>query len=118
MRYRRSLVKGKVIMKKEEIKIYYYKSRGPGGQRKNKKLTSVKIIHIPTGITAKGTEFRSQAKNKQIALKRLEEKLNKLQKGKKQRIKTEKPLYAKIKQIEEKRKRSEKKKLRQKIREF
>ncbi len=102
-------------MKKNEIKIYYYKSSGPGGQRKNKKLTSVKIVHIPTGISAKGTEFRFQAKNKEIALKRLEEKIRKLKEKKKPRIKTEKPLYAKIKQIEEKKKKSEKKKLRQKI---
>lgn len=57
-------------MKKKEIKIYYYRSKGPGGQRKNKKLISVRVVHLPTGITAKGTEFRSQAKNKQIALKR------------------------------------------------
>ncbi|MGB9677349.1 MAG: peptide chain release factor family protein [Candidatus Ratteibacteria bacterium] len=105
-------------MKKNEIKIYFYKSSGPGGQRKNKKLTSVKILHIPTGITVKGTEFRSQAKNKEIALKRLEEKLKKLREKKKIRIKTEKPLYVKIKQIQGKKKRSEKKKLRQKIKEF
>ncbi|MCM8833439.1 MAG: peptide chain release factor-like protein [Candidatus Omnitrophica bacterium] len=118
MKYRRNLVKILIYMKEKEIKIYYYKSKGPGGQRKNKKLTSVKVVHIPTGITAKGTEFRSQVKNKQIALMRLNEKLNKLQERKKQRIKTEKPLYAKIKQIEEKRKVSEKKKLRHKIREF
>ncbi|MCS7180483.1 MAG: peptide chain release factor-like protein, partial [bacterium] len=70
-------------MDNKEIKIYYYKSRGPGGQRKNKKLTSVKVVHIPTGISAIGTEFPSQAKNKKIALKRLEEKLKKLQQKKK-----------------------------------
>ncbi|MCM8818299.1 MAG: peptide chain release factor-like protein [Candidatus Omnitrophica bacterium] len=103
------------IINNKEIKIYYYKSSGPGGQRKNKKLTSVKVVHIPTGITAIGREFRSQVKNKKIALKRLEEKLKKLNERKRPRIKTEKPEYAKIKQIEEKKKKSEKKKLRQKI---
>ncbi|MCM8772698.1 MAG: peptide chain release factor-like protein [Candidatus Omnitrophica bacterium] len=100
---------------KKDIKFYYFKSSGPGGQRKNKKLTSVRIVHIPTGITAIGTEFRSQAKNKEIALKRLKEKLKKLNEKKKIRIKTEKPEWVKEKQIEEKRKRSEKKKLRKKI---
>jgi len=102
-------------MKKNEIKIYYYKSSGPGGQRKNKKLTSVKVVHIPTGITAIGTEFRSQAKNKEIALKRLQERIEKLKEKKKPRIKTEKPLSAKIEQIKGKKIKSEKKKLRQKI---
>ena len=100
---------------KKEIKIYYYRSRGPGGQRKNKKETAVKIYHIPTGITVKATEFRSQARNKKLALERLIAKLEELKKPKKFRIPTSKPREAKERQIEEKKKRSEKKKLRRKI---
>ena len=99
----------------KEIEIYFYKSRGPGGQRKNKKNTAVKIVHKPTGIVVRGTEFRYQALNKKLALERLRKKLEELNKKKKVRIKTEKPLEVKLKQIEEKRRRSEKKKLRQKI---
>ena len=100
---------------KKEIKIYYYRSRGPGGQRKNKKETAVKIYHIPTGITVKATEFRSQARNKKLALERLIVKLEELKKPKKFRIPTSKPREAKERQIEEKKKHSEKKKLRRKI---
>ena len=103
-------------IKKDDIKISFYKSRGPGGQRKNKKETAVKITHIPTGITVRATEFRSQSKNRKLALKRLKEKIEKLNTPVKKRIPTKKPEKAKIKQIEEKRKRSEKKKLRKPIR--
>lgn len=54
-------------MKAKEIEITFYKSSGPGGQRKNKKETAVKVRHIPTGITAIATEQKSQAQNKELA---------------------------------------------------
>ena len=69
----------------------------------------------PPGITVRATEFRSQSKNKKLAFKRLKEKIEKLNTPVKKRIPTKKPEKAKIKQIEEKR-RSEKKKLRKKVR--
>ncbi|MCM8803884.1 MAG: hypothetical protein NC833_01350 [Candidatus Omnitrophica bacterium] len=64
-------------MKNKDIKIYYYKSRGPGGQRKNKKLISVKVVHIPTGITAIGREFPFQfeEKKKRSQKKKLRQKI-------------------------------------------
>lgn len=102
-------------IKKEDIKIYFYKSRGPGGQRKNKKETAVKIVHLPTGITVRATEYRSQSKNKKLAMERLIEKIEKLNSRQKKRIPTKKPEKAKLKQIEEKRRKSKKKKLRKPI---
>jgi len=98
-----------------DIRTEYYKSRGPGGQRKNKKETAVRIRHIPTGITVIGTEFRSQARNRQLALERLWERLERLKKKKKPRIPTKISVSAKERILKEKRLRSEKKKLRQKV---
>ena len=98
-----------------DIRIEYYRSRGPGGQRKNKKETAVRIRHIPTGITAIATESRSQARNRQLALKRLNERLERLKRKKKRRIPTRISVSAKERILKEKRLRSEKKKLRHKI---
>ena len=98
-----------------DIRIEYYRSRGPGGQRKNKKETAVRVRHIPTGITAIATEFRSQARNRQLALKRLKERLERLKRKKKRRIPTKISASAKERILKEKRLRSERKRLRQKV---
>lgn len=67
-----------IIPEKEEIpseteyRVEKFHSGGKGGQNVNKVETGVRIIHIPTGITAVSTEERSQYMNKQKALKRLQ----------------------------------------------
>ena len=101
----------------KDVRIEYYKSRGPGGQRKNKKETAVRIRHIPTGITAIATEFRSQARNRALAVKRLKERLQRLKAKRKPRIPTRMPRAVRERILEEKKRRAEIKKLRQKVRE-
>lgn len=48
-----------------------FKSTGPGGQKRNKSSSAVRLKHIPTGITVTASESRSQHKNRHIALKKL-----------------------------------------------
>lgn len=98
-----------------EIKTYFYRSRGPGGQRKNRRETAVKIVHISTGIAVRATEHRTQSQNRELALERLEEKLANLRRVKKKRIPTRKPRSVRDAEIRKKKMRGEKKKARRRI---
>jgi len=48
-----------------------YRSSGPGGQKKNKTESSVRVRHLPTGIVRIATEDRSQLRNRRRALERV-----------------------------------------------
>jgi protein subunit release factor B len=100
---------------KQEAVIETYKSSGPGGQRKNKTETAVRLRHPPSGITVIATESRSQAQNRTLAFERLRERLLRLNRPRRRRIPTSIPLKSIERKIEEKRIRSKKKRLRQKI---
>lgn len=58
-----------------DCEVTPFKSSGPGGQKKNKTESSVRIVHTPTGITRVATESRSQSANKLRALERIQEAL-------------------------------------------
>ncbi len=100
---------------KKEARIDYYKSSGPGGQHKNKTMSSVRLYHNPTGIRVIATESRSQIKNRELAFKRLQVKLIELNIEEKERIYTKKPRYVKEKILQNKKRRSQKKQVRKKI---
>ena len=50
------------------MKIELSRSSGPGGQNVNKRETAVRIVHIPTNLSAQADGERSQAQNKEKAL--------------------------------------------------
>ncbi|MFN8548091.1 MAG: peptide chain release factor-like protein [Candidatus Eisenbacteria bacterium] len=58
-----------------DCEVTPFKSSGPGGQKKNKTESSVRVVHLPTGITRLATESRSQSANKLRALERIQEAL-------------------------------------------
>ena len=58
-----------------DCEITPYKSSGPGGQKKNKTESSVRVRHLPSGIVRIATESRSQARNRETALARVLEEL-------------------------------------------
>jgi protein subunit release factor B len=99
---------------KKQVVIETYRSSGPGGQRKNKVETAVRLKHLPSGMTVVATEHRSQSENRRLAFERLRKRLIKLNRPQRRRIATSTPRTAIEKRMEQKRIRSKKKRLRQK----
>lgn len=97
---------------KKQVLIETYRSRGPGGQRKNKVETAVRLKHLPSGITVTATEHRLQSQNLKLAFERLRDRLIKLNRPRRRRLPTSVPLHALERKKEEKKILSAKKQLR------
>jgi hypothetical protein len=48
-----------------------FRGSGPGGQKRNKTSSAVRVVHEPTGMAAVASESRSQAENRGRAFRRL-----------------------------------------------
>ena len=71
-----------VQIKEQDLRIDYYKSTGPGGQHKNKTMSAVRIVHVPTGVMVTCDSSRSQHDNRTYAHELLECRLEELWKEK------------------------------------
>jgi protein subunit release factor B len=95
-----------------ECAITTYRSSGPGGQKKNKVESSVRVRHLPTGIVRVATESRSQARNRELALERLWKELRRRAQRPRPRIATRPGAAAVERRLAAKRKRAEVKRVR------
>lgn len=75
----------------DDLEIDFTRSSGPGGQNVNKRETSVRIVHKPTGLVAESDSERTQEANRRKALALLEGKIYKKQEE--DRKKSEAGLY-------------------------
>ncbi|HEY1188616.1 MAG TPA: peptide chain release factor-like protein [Gemmata sp.] len=54
-----------------QCEVDTYRASGPGGQKRNKTSSAVRLRHLPTGLIVIAEESRSQHENRAKALKRL-----------------------------------------------
>lgn len=55
---------------KKDFEVTTFKGSGPGGQKKNKTSSGVRIKHKDSGAVGVCSDTRSQHKNKEVAFKR------------------------------------------------
>jgi protein subunit release factor B len=107
-----------------DLKESFARSSGPGGQHVNKVSTAVTLKHLPSNVAVTVQDFRSQARNRELALERLLDALERRKAETRQRRRaaaaqerrrnSPRPARLKRKILETKRKRSQLKKLRAK----
>ena len=89
-----------------------FKSSGPGGQKKNKTESSVRVRHLATGVTRIATESRSQTRNRALALERVFAELERRAHKPRPRTASRPTRAAREKRLVEKKRAGEKKRLR------
>ena len=86
-----------------ECDVTPFKSSGPGGQKKNKTESSVRVRHLPTALVRIATESRSQIRNREAALQRVFDALEARKRQPQPRVATRPTRAAKVRRVETKR---------------
>ena len=89
-----------------QVEIRFFRAGGPGGQHRNKTETGVRLFHPPSGIRVAASERRSQAQNRELAFRRLADRLRARNRRRRPRVPTRKPRSADARRLADKRQRS------------
>lgn len=112
-------------VKPGDLEESFARAGGPGGQHVNKVNSAATIRHVPSGLSVRASDSRSQSMNRQLALERLleafeqkraekrRERLADLSKSRRQKAKRSRATKRKL--VEGKRRRGETKKLRGRV---
>lgn len=60
-----------VVAEKKDFRVERMRGSGPGGQKRNKTDSCVRITHVPTGLSEYCCETKSQHQNMKLAFTRL-----------------------------------------------
>jgi protein subunit release factor B len=79
-------------VREEEFRETFIRSSGPGGQKVNKTSSCVFLVHLPTGLSVKCQQERSQSLNRFLARRILLDRIERLRTGivKAERMRVEK----------------------------
>ena len=97
-----------------ECEVDTFRSSGPGGQHVNKTDSAVRLKHLPSGVVVTSQEARSQYRNKAECLRKLRERVERLNHRPAKRVPTRQSRAAKNRTLEAKARRSRVKRLRSK----
>ena len=64
-----------------DLRETFIRSSGPGGQKVNKTASCVFLVHVPTGLSVKCQQERSQALNRFLARRILLDRIEKIKTG-------------------------------------
>lgn len=99
-------------IKESDLIIDFFRASGPGGQHRNVTDSAVRIRHLPTGIVVTASDSRSQLRNRQVAMNRLEAALRKRNSKQKKRVQTKPTKVSVEKRLAAKKRAGEKKRAR------
>lgn len=102
----------------EELLVTHVRGSGPGGQNRNKRMSGIRIEHLPTGIVVMATERRSQAQNYSAAMERLEERLERFYHRDRPRVATKKTKGSQRRRVETKQRHSSVKRERRRVKDW
>jgi protein subunit release factor B len=68
-------------VKEEDFRETFVRASGSGGQKVNKTSSCVHLVHLPTGLSVKCQQERSQALNRFIARRLLLDRIERIKKG-------------------------------------
>ncbi len=98
-----------------EVEIEVFRASGAGGQHVNKTESALRLTHAPSGVVVIAQDSPSQHRNREIAFRRLAERLERLNYVPKKRVPTRPTAASRRRRIEAKKQAGARKRMRGRV---